>query len=313
MALSIQNISKLTTLINSPTEFFQLPVGSTNQRPVYPDFGSIRYNTDSQVVEWYNGFFWYTFDFLYEGNAEFVTPGSYMWSVPDNVRSVSVVCIGGGSGGVGNYGASTTVYSGGGGGLGYKNNIVVVPGQQIQIVVGTGGAGSSGINVYSGAGTDSYFSSPSLVCGNGASSAYAGGTGGINGVPGTGGKYTGDGGAVGETGSIIIYGGTDFRGGSSGGYPGGVGIKGAPYGSPNGNCGGGGGASIYGATVSGGDGESGYLVGDSTTGTYYGGNGGLYGGGAVHGMEETDRGLVETAQVVPLELCGEKEYSQRMM
>jgi hypothetical protein len=36
----------------------RLPVGSANNRPEYPTFGMIRYNTDSASVEFYDGSIW---------------------------------------------------------------------------------------------------------------------------------------------------------------------------------------------------------------------------------------------------------------
>ena len=36
----------------------RLPVGSANDRPEYPTFGMIRYNTDSASVEFYDGSIW---------------------------------------------------------------------------------------------------------------------------------------------------------------------------------------------------------------------------------------------------------------
>ena len=36
----------------------RLPVGSANDRPEYPTFGMIRYNTDSASVEFYDGSTW---------------------------------------------------------------------------------------------------------------------------------------------------------------------------------------------------------------------------------------------------------------
>ncbi len=36
----------------------RLPVGSANDRPEYPTFGMIRYNTDSASVEFYDGTIW---------------------------------------------------------------------------------------------------------------------------------------------------------------------------------------------------------------------------------------------------------------
>ena len=62
------------------------------------------------------------------GQQEFTTPGTYTFTVPSGVTSVSVVCVGAGGAG-GAYGA-------GGGSLAYKNNITVTPGQSHTVVVG---------------------------------------------------------------------------------------------------------------------------------------------------------------------------------
>lgn len=290
MSLNIQNLSQLTTLVTNSTAFLQLPVGDTSQRPSIPNVGDTRYNTDTNYLEYYDGVYWQSIDYVERGSAEFVTPGTYTWIVPKKVYAVSVVCIGGGSAGIGNYGAATDVYSGGGGGLGYKNNIAVTPGQTITVAVGNGGtaantSNSSGNGTYGGAGGDSYFINQSTVCGFGAGASYAGGSYGSSGYPGTGGNYLGDGGSRGENGLTVAYGSADLRGGSAGGYPGSVGSKGISTGSPSGNCGGGGGASLYGSSEVGETGKSGYLVGNSVTGVYYGGDGGKYGGGggARHG------------------------------
>ena len=75
------------------------------------------------------------------GNAEFITPGTYSWTAPAGVTSVSVVCVGAGGGGL-----SNEINQGGGaggGGLGYKNNISVTPGQSYTVVVGAGGTTAS--------------------------------------------------------------------------------------------------------------------------------------------------------------------------
>ena len=59
----------------------RLPVGSANDLPEYPTFGMIRYNTDSGLVEFYNGTVWATLsaggsvsytvdDFVGDGSTE---------------------------------------------------------------------------------------------------------------------------------------------------------------------------------------------------------------------------------------------------
>lgn len=80
------------------------------------------------------------------------TPGTYSWTAPAGVTSVSVVCIGGG--GAGTRGTSPSSEDqlrrgGGGAGLGWKNNITVVPGQSYTVVVGDGGNTLSAGNIVS--------------------------------------------------------------------------------------------------------------------------------------------------------------------
>ena len=82
------------------------------------------------------------------GEEEWTTPGTYSWTVPADVTSISAVVIGGGAGG--------TQYQngGGGGGLAVTNNMPVTPGSTLTIVVGAGGARKLG-NVYRNAATSS--------------------------------------------------------------------------------------------------------------------------------------------------------------
>ena len=123
-----------------------------------------------------------------------VGAGTFSWTAPSGVTSISVVAIGGGGGG-----SQTWSYGGGGGGgLGWKNNITVVPGTSYTVVVGANGPRVSSTNNQSGArGGTSYFSDPSIVAGYG-----AGQSGGTNSGYGSytymgGGGYTGDGGGGG--------------------------------------------------------------------------------------------------------------------
>lgn len=77
------------------------------------------------------------------GDQLYDTPGTYSWTAPDGVTSVSVVCVGGGGSGCRGYSPATgqSRQGGGGAGLGWKNNISVVPGQSYTVVVGQGGNG----------------------------------------------------------------------------------------------------------------------------------------------------------------------------
>lgn len=212
------------------------------------------------------------------GQVAYTTPGTYSWTCPANVTSVSVVTVGGG-GGRGN----GVFQGGGGGGLGYKNNISVTPGALYTVVVGAGGgAGANGGN--------SYFISAVTVQGGGGTYAGAGGTfvgdgGGNGGASNTGsfsggggaGGYTGNGGAAGVTSGAGGPGNAGSGGGGGGGSSyyatagGGVGILGQ---GANGTAGGTGGT----ASSAGGGGGSGGENGKNYIGT---GAGALYGGGGL--------------------------------
>src|SRR3989344_5230709 len=74
------------------------------------------------------------------GEQPYTSPGTYSWTAPAGVTSVSVVAVGGGGGG----GYQWSYHGGAGGGLGWKNNIAVTPGQSYTVVVGNGGAANCG-------------------------------------------------------------------------------------------------------------------------------------------------------------------------
>ena len=205
------------------------------------------------------------------GEHVYNTPGTYSWTAPAGVTSVSAVAVGAGGGG-GNIG----YYQGSGGGLGWKNNITVVPGQTYTVVVGAGGStGSPGSK-----GGDSYFINSSTVAGNG----------GSNGGTSITGTYVGDGGGNGGAGgsTSAIWGGA----GGAGGYSGNGGAGGNNGGSASaGSGGGGGGAKNYGR--GGGVGLYGQgangAAGDDISLWGYGGSGGSNGGGG--GLDASTAGL----------------------
>lgn len=147
------------------------------------------------------------------GQQTYTSSGTYSWTCPSGVTSVSVVCIGGGGGGNGGGNGVGGAGGGGGGGLGYKNNISVTPGQSYTVVVGGGGAG----DYWNGppystdpanSGGDSYFIDATTVKGGGG----GGGNGNSAAAGGSGGTYVGDGGGNGYSG------GTGSSGSSSNGY-----------------------------------------------------------------------------------------------
>jgi hypothetical protein len=235
------------------------------------------------------------------GQQAYTTPGTYSWTCPAGVFSVSVVCVGGGGNGTLIYSGGATKIGGGGGGLGWKNNIPVNPGQTYTVVVGD----RSG---------DSYFIDGTTVKGGG-----GGGYGN-----GSGGSYVGDGGGMGGNGNAATYFTSSYIGGGGGGGAGGYSGKGgnagirrsgggpsftyAQNGSGGGGAGGysnwwggpfyfgggngGGGVGIFGEGTSGtvdttsndpqgagGGGSSGTTGGSTYNGSYVGGAGGSYGGG----------------------------------
>lgn len=152
------------------------------------------------------------------GQQEYTTAGTYSWVAPAGVTSVSVVCVGGGA------------VIGGGGGLGYKNNITVTPGASYTVVVGAGGINSGTPSLRLGG--QSYFSSPSLVAGNGGRDDT-----------GAGGTYVGDGGGNGGA----SQGGA--TGGGAGGYSGKGGDGRTGFGFTPGESGAGGGAGGGGSNI----------------------------------------------------------------
>lgn len=166
------------------------------------------------------------------GQQAYTTPGTYTWVAPAGVRSVCVVCVGGGSSGSGTFGSGT------GGGLGWKNNISVYPGNSYTVFVGAGGGTAS--TSTGNDGQDSYFISTGVVAGLKGRSNQPMNAGG--------GGYVGDGG--GNGGNTSAFGG----GGGAGGYAGNGGSNG---GAASGNAPGSGGAGASGFSDGSGGGGSG--------------------------------------------------------
>lgn len=240
------------------------------------------------------------------GQQEYTAPGTYSWTCPAGVTSVSVVAIGGGGTRTADPGYGSR--GGSGGGLGYINNYTVAPGNSYTVVVGSGGLYSA--HNSSSAGNDSYFINTSTVAGKGGTSPTGGtytGTGGGNGgnggfagdsTPSGGGGaggYAGNGGAGGNSATYMAAdstAGTSVSGGGGGGGGGGGTYSG---GGSGGGCGGGGGGTgIYGQGASGtggardvggggGAGLGGSSGGNGAAGSAGSVIGGTYGGGGVNG------------------------------
>lgn len=218
----------------------------------------------------------FSLDYSTPGQAEYTTAGTYSWTAPAGVYSVSVVAVGGGGGGH-NYVNGTVGNGGGGGGLGWKNGIPVVPGQSYTVVVGSGGTGLSSSSSAAPDGGNSYFIDTSTVAG-------LGGSGGNYDVGGPGGSYVGDGGGAGGTAPATTSTADATGGGGAGGYSGDGGNGGAinTAGSAGTGGGGGGGGAGGSSDYSGGGGGVG-IYGEGSNGaggTYGGANGGPGGGGS---------------------------------
>ena len=141
------------------------------------------------------------------GSTVFSSPGTFTFTVPPGVTSISAVAIG--AGGVGGQGPS----AGGGGSLAYENNIAVTPGQQFTVVVGQGGAWyQMSTDIYAG-GASSF---ADMVAGGGG----GGDNGGVGGTA-SGGDVDHSGGSAGS--SCCNAGGGGAAGYTEDGQSGGMG------------------------------------------------------------------------------------------
>ena len=232
------------------------------------------------------------------GSSTWTTAGTYTWAVPSGVtRIIARIWGAGGGGGGSGWESSSDGYGGGGGGGGaYAMAFInVVPGQQLQVVVGAGGSGGSG----GGGGVTSGGNG-----GNGGSSSVGSITvpGGIGGTGGVGVSTFGVGGSGGSivSGSNIMdswgggLGGTPSTNTDGGGGGGGAGTDGVGGSAPTGNSSyiggtGGAGGNGVGAIAGGTGGESTQNPGGYVGSTPGGGGGSshtnwgttyIYGGGA---------------------------------
>ena len=156
------------------------------------------------------------------GQAEFITPGTFSWTAPAGVTSVSVVCVGAGGGGCRQSSTAASVTSGG-------NTYFI----STDTVAGFGGLRGGAMSGTSG----------TLRAGYGAGGGYVGDGGGFGGnsYTGSGSNFYGGGGAGGYSGNggdgglgtgaatVTIAGGNGQGGGAGGGawgQGGGVGIYG---------------------------------------------------------------------------------------
>ena len=222
-----------------------------------------------------------------QGQVAYTTAGTYSWTAPSGVSSVSVVAVGGGGGG----GFTWSSGGGGGGGLGWKNSIAVTPGQTYTVVVGAAGPSTANATNAAAAGGTSFFISTGTVAG------YGGGQGGPNATAfggGYGGGYFGDSGGRGGNGAF--NGSWNYGGAGAGGYSGNGADSGssssgtaAPVGSGAGAAGGWY-SSTYGVPAGGGVGILGRGADGVARGQFYGGGGGSGGGNGVGGEGSGESG-----------------------
>jgi hypothetical protein len=137
-------------------EVLNLPSGTTAQRPSSPSAGMLRFNTDIQTSEYYDGSSWIsdkgTISVSTTGNVKTIDFGQYriqafLGSGSFNVsRSglIDVLLVGGGGGG-----GCHVPGGGGAGGLIYRPQLLVTP-QNYTITIGSGGAGSFNPGSYTG-------------------------------------------------------------------------------------------------------------------------------------------------------------------
>lgn len=167
----------------------------------------------------------------------YTTAGTYQWTAPAGITSVSALAIGGGGSC-----ATDGVNGGAGGGLGWRNNIAVTPGSTYTVVVGA--YGNKLANGPGQAGGDSYFNSPGVVLGAGGNIFTT------TGVPAAGGAFAGTGGGKGGAGGLNPSG--YAGGGGAGGYAGNGGVGGSTGDGGDGAGGGGGGGGAGNGSAGGG-------------------------------------------------------------
>lgn len=210
------------------------------------------------------------------GQIAYTSPGTYSWTVPAGVTTVSAVLVGTGGGASGQPNGPA-VKSGSGGGLRYINALPVIPGETLSVTVGAFGAIPYNAGYTGGIGGDSLISrnANTLVFAGGGRMGGVGGTGSTVGAGPYGGTIAGGNGGAGSAGGNVGLGG-----GGAGGYSGNGGIGSTGEHSP-GSAGAGGGGGGGGGSANNGTGAEGGGVGILGEGTS--GGGGASAGSYAHG------------------------------
>jgi hypothetical protein len=259
---------------NSSTGYFDLPVGTTAQRPGSPVVGMMRYNTTESKYEVYTSAGW-----------AFLRSTAYSYNIE------YLVIAGGGGGGRG-------VNSAGGGGAGgYQTaaSFALAGGTIYTVTVGGGGAGATATGANGVNGSDSVFSTITSTGGGGGGSTAVGSNGGSGGGGGTQANSTTYAGGSGNTPSTSPSQGNNggsgrhvpgsFEGGGGGGGAGAVGNNSAS--AVAGSGGAGTASSITGSSVTRGGGGGG---GGNTSSAGGAGGGGAGGNPATAGTANTGGG-----------------------
>jgi hypothetical protein len=271
---------------NTSTGYFDLPSGTTAQRPASPASGMSRFNTTTSAMEYYNGTRWVAVNLSY---------------------SASYLVVAGGASGGSAYGRTGNSAGGGGAGGLLSGSTTLFANTIYSVVVGAGGAsvgaGSTSEITGNDGSSSSFLTFVALGGGGGGSPVAIGRSGGCGGGGGSESGYAGGSGTNGQgyAGGNGYSGGTAAGGGGGAGAvgqtpsgqstsgAGGIGVASSITGTSTYYAGGGGGggttpdnaAPAPGAGGSGGGGRGGYEYQSGVSGTANtGGGGGASGGGA---------------------------------
>jgi hypothetical protein len=258
-AVTITNTGAVYDANTSSTGYFDLPSGTTAQRPASPQDGMIRFNTTIGSPEWYDS-----------------SSTSWLRFNQQIPYSVEYLVISGGGGGGSSGGASA-----GGGGAGGVLNGTSTVGSTPAYTVTVGAAGTAGSG--GGFGGDGGVSSFNAIAPVGGGGGGAGGNAGRSGGSGGGGGTNAGGGGSGTSGQGNAGGTAETDGNYRGGGGGGRSAVGA---NGTGGAGGGAGTNAYSTWASAtSTGVSGYYAGGGGGGAFYGsaGTGGAGGGGVGNG------------------------------
>jgi len=268
---------------NSSTGYFDLPSGTTAQRPASPAAGMIRHNTTTGYVEyWDTGTSqWLGIGAFAATGGTITTAGSYTYhtftssgslTVSAGAKSADILIVAGGGGG----GGSGVNGGGGGGAGGLVSTTATLTTSVYTVTVGGGGAhGSTGSNGVASAFTGS---TSAVGGGGGATAGGAGNSGGSGGGRGRdGGTTAQSNGTAGQGNAGGASAGATCAGAGGGGGAGAVGSNGATDCSATARTGGGGGIGInwqsLGTFYAGGGGGS-FESSNSANGGAPGGSGG---------------------------------------